>query len=81
MSEVIDVIIQSLRDILKRQPSEGLLWDNYGRLCLLIDEIVNEVSNSEPVRDSQGRGRGRILQGLLPTITLAKICFDAGMQP
>ncbi|KAK9861641.1 hypothetical protein WJX84_008038 [Apatococcus fuscideae] len=42
LSEVIDVIIQSLRDILKRQPSEGLLWDNYGRLCLLIDEIVNE---------------------------------------
>ena len=43
MSEVIDVIVQSLRDVLKRQPSEGLLWDNYGKLCLLIDEIVNEV--------------------------------------
>ena len=43
VSEVIDVIVQSLRDVLKRQPSEGLLWDNYGKLCLLIDEIVNEV--------------------------------------
>lgn len=33
----------ALKDSLKKLPSEALLFENYGRLCLIVDELIFEV--------------------------------------
>ena len=45
VAEVLKTLSTCLRDILRKAPSEALLLDQYGRLCLIIDELMFEVSN------------------------------------
>ncbi|PNH10652.1 hypothetical protein TSOC_002604, partial [Tetrabaena socialis] len=40
--DVLRVIIQVLRDVLGKAPSAGLLLDKYTKLCLVVDEVINE---------------------------------------
>lgn len=43
VSELLRAIANSLRVLLRKPLSEALLLDNYGQLCLTIDEIIQEV--------------------------------------
>ncbi len=43
VAETIRAISLGLRDTLKK-PTEAALFDNYGRLCMVVDEVINEVS-------------------------------------
>jgi hypothetical protein len=43
VAEVLRTMCLVLRDIFKKTPSEALLQDNYGRLCLIVDEMIYEV--------------------------------------
>ena len=43
MAEVLRAITFALRALLKKAPTEALLLDNYGQLCLALDEIIQEV--------------------------------------
>ena len=45
VAETIRAISLGLRDTLKK-PTEAALFDNYGRLCMVVDEVINEVDNS-----------------------------------
>lgn len=45
VAETIRAISLGLRDTLKK-PTEAALFDNYGRLCMVVDEVINEVNNS-----------------------------------
>jgi hypothetical protein len=45
VAETIRAISLGLRDTLKK-PTEAALFDNYGRLCMVVDEVINEASNS-----------------------------------
>ncbi|KAG2448120.1 hypothetical protein HYH02_006705 [Chlamydomonas schloesseri] len=40
--EILRVIISVLKDVLGKAPSSALLLDKYARLCLLVDEVINE---------------------------------------
>ena len=33
-----------LHDALRKAPSEAVLLDNYARFCIVLSEIINEVS-------------------------------------
>ncbi len=46
-SEVLRTIFGALCDVLGRAPSASLLLDKYTRLALVVDEVINEVSNRE----------------------------------
>lgn len=43
VSEILKALIVALKDSLKKAPTESLLFDNYGRLCLILDEMIYEV--------------------------------------
>lgn len=45
VAETIRAISLGLRDTL-RKPTEAALFDNYGRLCMVVDEVINEASNA-----------------------------------
>ena len=45
VAETIRAISLGLRDTLKK-PTEAALFDNYGRLCMVVDEVINEVYNN-----------------------------------
>ncbi|KAG2430410.1 hypothetical protein HXX76_009935 [Chlamydomonas incerta] len=40
--EILRVIISVLKDVLGKAPSAALLLDKYARLCLVVDEVINE---------------------------------------
>ena len=42
VAETIRAISLGLRDTI-RKPTESALFDNYGRLCMVVDEVINEV--------------------------------------
>lgn len=44
VSEVLRFMASALHDVLRKAPSEALLLDNYARVCIVISEIINEVS-------------------------------------
>ena len=41
--EVLRTIIQALREVLGK-PTSTVLLDKYAKLCLVVDEVLNEVS-------------------------------------
>ena len=43
VAEVLRAITAALRSLLRKAPTETLLLDNYGQLCLALDEIIQEV--------------------------------------
>lgn len=43
VAEVLRAITSALRALFKKAPTEALLLDNYGQLCLALDEIIQEV--------------------------------------
>ena len=43
VSEILKALVAALRDSLKKAPSEILLFENYGQLCLIVDQIIFEV--------------------------------------
>lgn len=42
MAETLRAVSQGLRDTI-RKPTESALFGDYGRLCLVVDEVINEV--------------------------------------
>lgn len=44
MVEVLRVILLALKDALGRPPTAASLLEKYARLCLVVDEVINEVS-------------------------------------
>ncbi|XP_010942724.1 uncharacterized protein [Elaeis guineensis] len=40
LTEVINVIISSVKDACRKTPTERLFLDKYGKVCLSLDEIV-----------------------------------------
>ncbi|XP_038972654.1 TSET complex member tstD-like [Phoenix dactylifera] len=40
LTEVINVIISSVKDACQKTPTERLFLDKYGKVCLCLDEIV-----------------------------------------
>ena len=40
---VLGALLTALREILRKAPTEALLFDNYARLCLIVDELLFEV--------------------------------------
>jgi len=51
VAETIRAISLGLRDTL-RKPTEAALFDNYGRLCMVVDEVINEASNNSTLLQS-----------------------------
>ena len=43
VAEVLKTMCGVFREVFKKAPSEALLHDNYGRLCLVVDEMIYEV--------------------------------------
>ena len=43
MVDVLRVILLALKDALGRPPTAAGLLDKYARLCLVVDEVINEV--------------------------------------
>ena len=44
VSEILRFVASALHDVLKKAPSETVLLDNYARVCIVLSEIINEVS-------------------------------------
>ena len=42
VAETIRAVSIGLRDTI-RKPTEAALFDNYGRVCMVIDEVINEA--------------------------------------
>ena len=42
-AEILRATIQVLKDVLGKTPSAALLFDKYTKLCVVMDEIINEV--------------------------------------
>lgn len=42
VAETLRAVSQGLRDTL-RKPTESALFSDYGRMCLVVDEVINEV--------------------------------------
>ena len=42
VAETIRAVSIGLRDSI-RKPTEAALFDNYGRVCMVIDEVINEA--------------------------------------
>ena len=42
VAETIRAVCIGLRDTI-RKPTEAALFDNYGRMCMVIDEVINEA--------------------------------------
>lgn len=43
VAEAIRAIVAGLKDNLKKQPTESLLFEHYSKLVLVVDEVVDEV--------------------------------------
>lgn len=59
MVEVLRGIIQALKDIMGKAPSAGLLMEKYTRMCLVVDEVINEVGSMMRGRDSEACHRSK----------------------
>ena len=46
VAEVLGALSTALREILRKAPTEAQLFDNYARLCLIVDELIYEVRHS-----------------------------------
>ena len=44
VAELLKCISAALKDNVSRRLTENSLFENYGKLCLTIDEVINEVS-------------------------------------
>ena len=42
-ADILRFIIATLKDVLGKQPSASVLLDKYTKLCVVLDEIINEV--------------------------------------
>lgn len=42
LAEVLRTMCSVFKDVFKKSPSEAVLHDNYGRLCLVVDEMIYE---------------------------------------
>ena len=42
VAETIRAVSIGLKDTI-RKPTEAALFDNYGRVCMVIDEVINEA--------------------------------------
>lgn len=42
VAETIRAVSLGLRDTI-RKPTEAALFDSYGRVCMVIDEVINEA--------------------------------------
>ncbi|DBA87000.1 TPA: hypothetical protein ACH3X2_000380 [Trebouxia sp. C0005] len=62
LAETIRAISLGLRDTLKK-PTEAALFDNYGRLCMVVDEVINEGILEAVDRDAIQRGMKMKLAG------------------
>lgn len=40
--QVVNTVMASLRDVLSRPPTESSLLEKYERLCVVIDEVIDE---------------------------------------
>ncbi len=43
VAELLKCISAALKDNVSRRLTENSLFENYGKLCLTIDEVINEV--------------------------------------
>ncbi len=43
MAEALRGLAAALREAMRKPPTEALLLDHYARLCLIVDEVVQEV--------------------------------------
>lgn len=41
--DVLRTIIGALKEVLGKTPSSALLLEKYAKLCLVVDEVLNEV--------------------------------------
>lgn len=69
MAETLRAVSQGLRDTV-RKPTESALFSDYGRMCLVVDEVINEVPLVPTHCRSSGCFQGllrcmQILQGIL----------------
>lgn len=62
LAEAIRAICLGLRDTV-RKPTEAALFDNYGRLCMVVDEVINEGILEAADRDAIQRGMKMKLVG------------------
>ncbi len=46
VAETLRFIAVALHDVLRKTPSEALLFDNYARMCVILSEIINEVRHA-----------------------------------
>lgn len=45
VAEILRFLVSGLHDALRKAPSEAVLLDSYARVCVIISEIINEVSH------------------------------------
>ena len=69
MAETLRAVSQGLRDTV-RKPTESALFSDYGRMCLVVDEVINEVIHAPAHYNNCGCLKGllrcvSILQGIL----------------
>lgn len=50
VAETIRAVSAGLRDTI-RKPTEATLFDNYGRVCMVIDEVINEARTKMHVQN------------------------------
>lgn len=62
LAETIRAVSIGLRDTI-RKPTEAALFDNYGRVCMVIDEVINEGILEATERDAIQRGMKMKLLG------------------
>ena len=46
VAELLKCISAALKDNVSRRLTENSLFENYGKLCLTVDEVINEVGSS-----------------------------------
>ncbi len=46
VAEVLQALLAALKDSFSRMPTAGMLIDRYAKLCLIVDEVINEVRDS-----------------------------------
>ena len=47
VAELLKSISAALKDNVSRRLTENSLFENYGKLCLTIDELINEVHSTD----------------------------------
>jgi hypothetical protein len=70
VTQILRVIAAAMRNVFKKNLSDASMFENFGQLCLVIDEVISEVHMSVCILVSRRYvvDRWRMRQGVVEAV-------------